>query len=281
MEDTQGTQPVVAPQPNFNTTTLAAQGPQLPVGIADSAGSLVKDIAVRPWRMKEEREIGDLRDKNRDGNMFQYVSMVLATLATKLGPYDFDKMKPEERRVVIAGMTMPDVFYAYVWLRLQALGPDFDLRIVCPSCRKKSEITADLNTIEVRAVAKIDDASWPYTVAIPFTIRGKQANTLMFGPPRWTALENAPKDERLNTGAVKALVIRSSIVGVNTDGQVQLADSELDEMSKRDLEKITKLTDDKSIGPIMQLDCKCPNCTAPVKTPIDWNYDSFFAASSK
>jgi hypothetical protein len=52
-------------------------------------------------------------------------------------------------------------------------------------------------------------------------------------------------------------------------------------MSKRDLEKLTALIDSKAVGPIMAIDDKCPKCSAPMKLPIDWSYDSFFASSSQ
>ena len=109
-------------QKSVYTQTIQERGPVLPLGIADSGGNYHQDISVKPWRMKEERELGELRDQNKDANLAKYVSMVLSTMCTRLGPHDFTNMEFDHKRLVISQMFMADVFYAYVWLRIQALG---------------------------------------------------------------------------------------------------------------------------------------------------------------
>lgn len=289
MEQQQGEEPktpeasiLAFPEPSkIKTTTLGALGAMLPIGLSDATGGFAKDIALRPWRLKEERELGDQRDKQRDANVFSYVSMVLATMCTRLGPHDFEKMKPEQRRVITAQMYMPDIFYAYTHLRVQALGANFEAKVNCARCRAKSEMTFDLNTVEVKTVEKYDDAVWEYELANPFTLRGKLVKKMHLGPSRWNVYETIPTGTPINGGSAKALVICGSIIGINDDRPVQIADSELDDMSKRDLEKLTAMIDDLNIGPKMAIDDKCPKCSAPLKLPIDWGYDNFFASSSR
>lgn len=264
--------------------TLAQQGAVLPLGTPTPDGiALARDISCRPWRMKEEVELGALRDKNREANLAQYVSMVLATMCTRLGGHDLEKMKYEERLVVISQMFMADVFYAYIWLRTQTLGNEMALKIACPACKKKSDLTADLGTVEVKAVEKHADAEWDYTLSTPFTIRGIELKSLRLGPARWNAVESIPSNVPLNSGRAKAEVIRCSIVGYNDVRPVVLGDNELDELGKRDIETLAKRIDEHAVGPMMVLEEACPNpkCGEPMRFPLDWNYDSFFGSSSR
>jgi hypothetical protein len=172
------------------------------------------------------------------------------------------------------------VFYAYIWLRLQALGAEFGIKVACPTCGKKSGIEADLNTVDVKTCDKLEDACWEHSLANPFTVRQKLVETVILGPARWNSIEMIQAGSTLNTGIAKAAIIRGSIQGVNGEKPIQLADSELDEMSKRDLEKLTSMIDERALGPEMMLKDKCPKCSAPMRLPIDWGYDGFFANSS-
>lgn len=272
---------------NLKKVTLQEQGPMLPLGVINSDGDYSKDIATKRWRMAEERELGDIRDKNRDVNVAQFVSMVLATMCTKLGNHDLEKMKPEERRAVISQMYMGDVFYAYVWLRMKTLGNELHLNLSCPNCRNKFPFVADLNTIEVDVCDGLDDSLWVYDLKEPFDIRGKQVTSLLLGPARWTSLENMRGVGGMNTGAAKAGVILGSIHGIanwkddkGKPQKVALAESELDEMVKVDIESITNRIDEHAIGPNMSVEGVCTRCRYNYKLAIDWGYDNFFGDSS-
>lgn len=263
------------------TLTISQLGPQLPLG-ADVGGALVKGLATRPWRFKEERELGALREQHSEANMFQYVNMVLATMCPELGHHKFnEQQKLAERQVHIGQLYMPDVFYAYVWLRIQALGPLLAMKYACPHCRTKGTVNADLNTTMVKTVDNLADAQWTYELTTPLKIRGKELTKLKMGPPRWNALEMADTNMGMNTAAAKLLVIVGSIHAADElGGAVFIAADELDEMTKRDIEALASLIDANSVGPKMVLEHACTKCKAPMRLPIDWSYDSFFGISS-
>lgn len=279
-------------QPEYpKTVTLAEQGARLPLGIRASDGAYRKDIAVRPWRMKEERELGRIRDQNKDANVAQFVSMVLSAMCTRLGPHDFESMsKPEERQVHVSQMFMGDVFYAYIWLRIQAMGHELGLDVTCPRCRHSYPFVADLNTVETVVVENEEQARWEYELKAPFEVRGKTVERLMLGPSRWNGLEMMSGNS-ISTGEAKAGIIRSSIVGLGTpDWDVDeagnlrplvLTDAELDEMAKRDIEAITNSIEKHAVGPNMAVEDKCNRCGAEIKLAIDWGYDNFFGDSSR
>jgi hypothetical protein len=268
----------------MKTVQLKELGPQLPLGLVDAKGSWAKDIATRPWRMKEERELGALRDQNRDANVAMFVGMVLGAMCTKLGANDLESIKSTERRIIVSQMFTGDVFYAYIWLRVQAIGSELQMQLTCPNCSSKFPFDADLESVEVTTVEKLEDAQWTYELANPFTLRGQQLTKLLLGPSRWNGLEMMGPSG-LNTGAAKAGMIRSSIHAIyGKDGKpmaIALTDTELDEMSKRDLERITTQIEKNHVGPNMAVEGKCEKCRAAFKMPIDWGYDSFFGSSGR
>jgi hypothetical protein len=273
-------------QEKIKTTTLGELGPVLPLGIRKD-GTWHKSIVVKKWRLKEERELGRLKEEQRQSSMAQFVAMVLASMADTLGPHNFSSnIKHEEKLLHISNAYIPDVFYAYIWLRVKSLGNELNLNITCPNqrCNHSFPFAADLNTIEVRTAEKIEDAMWDYDLKEPFTIRGNAVKGFQFGPPRWSVMEGMKGIGSANTGGAKAELILGSIQNIVKENgeteQLALAMHELDEMCKTDIERITKDLDVHAIGPEMAVDGKCPKCGQEFKSAINWGYDNFFGISS-
>lgn len=278
---TENTQPTSnAEQPKTYVKLLKDLGPQLPVGFLDGR-SLSKEMDHKPWKLKQERELGELREKHRDANVAQYVSMVLGTMYKQLGSLGLHDMSLSDKRGKIGRMFMGDVFYAYLWLRTQAMGNVFEAKVTCPHCSYKFLLPADLNTVEVTCADEVDAVQWQYKLLDPFDVQGQRITYFEMGPAKWRTLEGAEIASGLNTGAAKALIIRGSIWKTPEMTKGALGDADLDELSKRDLEAITKGIDDHGIGPDMSIEERCPRCRADFKIAIDWGYDSFFGASSR
>lgn len=258
--------------------TIGKRGPRLPLGI-QLRGETFQDIAVRRWRMKEERQLGELRDEHKDANLAVYVSIVLATMCTRLGPHDFDKMSLVERRLAISQMYLGDVMYAYVWLRIKSLGSDFHIKFKPPMAKEALDITADLNTVEVAGAESIEAAVWEYELADPIELRGHTVSKFKLGPVRWATMENVDQlGQSENLAVVKEAMLQASIFGTDQHEALHLTDSDLDELSKLDIERLTTAIDENSIGPIMKIDGEYRR--RPYSARIDWGYDSFFAVSS-
>lgn len=266
-------------------TTMGALGATLPIGILAPGGNLSKTFANRPWRMKEEREIGDLREKNAEANMGQYVTMVLSIMLTEVGQHKFDSMKEHERRMVIAQMFLPDVFYMYMYLRRVSVGSKLEFEPRCPNCAKTFPFFGALDTLEVTTVNDFKSSQWHYDLTTPIEIRGKPVTGFLMGPPRWNAFESVNSsggiNSRLNTAAVKFSMIRAAIYLVDGLGEVALADHELDELTKKDLEIMSRKIDLETVGPNMVLEGECPACSRAFKLPIEWASEDFFAASGQ
>lgn len=281
----------VKPKIRYSTVTLAELGPQLPIGI-ESNGQIGKQLSELPWKMKHEKELGAMRAKNQGISVAQFTSMVLATLYKRMGPHDFEPMDFNARRIHISQAFMADVYYAYVWLRRQSIGNVCDMKLRCPNCTNQFDFAADLNTVEVRVPQPVEpvkddkqpvglpNMNWTYKLQDPFELRNKTVTELLLGPARWYAME-AVKGQ-MNTGEAKYAIINGSIHKVGGhDQQLVLADHELDEMSKRDLEQITAEIDANALGPDMSIKDVCPRCNRDFELPIDWGFDSFFGISSR
>lgn len=261
--------------------TLAEQGPSLPIGI-DTGTELAKLIHHRVWKTRDERELGKLKKPKM--NMSQYVGTVLAHLYDVVGPWVFnDEMKPDERRVRIASMYMADVFYMYVWLRMNVIGEKLKMNVVCPQqgCQHKFPFTGDLNTIEVYTASSAKELGSFYELRDPIEIRHKTVRTFRMGPARWGIVESFGADIS-NEALGKIATVRGSITGLDDDpADVMLVDDELDELSKRDFEGLLAHVNTDFYGPKMVIEGVCPRCETEFASMIDWRYDSFFSTSSQ
>jgi hypothetical protein len=120
--------------------------------------------------------------------------------------------------------------------------------------------------------------SWECNLRTPVSIRGKLQTGFRMGPQKWGALAGVTEE------SAKVSVIQNSIVGFVGDPiDMMLLDTELDELTKFDLENITAQIEKHNIGPVMGLDVKCPveSCGYEWLTAIDWRYHNFFAVSSR
>lgn len=262
--------------------TVGEIGPNLLLGFPGADGKSGKSIVCRPWRMAEERILGHRRKDNEDRNMGKYVSIVLAGMCQRLGPASWPSMEGNdilERELVVSQMWVPDVFYAYVWLRIQAMGEELHMKLKCPTCAMDFDWTGDLRTLEVGVPETIEHARFQYTLRDGVDLRGKKITKFVLGPQRWFHIENMGDTTQ---GAAKGTVITASIHFVpelsETD-EIVLEETELDGLTKYDLERLCRVIDEESSGPVLKVEPSCPRKHSFV-VPIDWRYDNFFGSSS-
>lgn len=268
-------------KPILFTTTVAKLGPKLPLGIKGAEPAPLRGLGVRSWSLKEERVLGHRRDEDEDRNMGKYVSIVLATMCTQLGGNSWPELlegNTADRELVVSQMWMPDVFYAYVWLRMDAMSEDLPMGLKCPNCGVKFDWVGDLRTLEVKVPKTLEDAMWHYNLRKPLALRDKEVHKLVLGPPRWYHIEGMGDT---SMGAAKGKVIHAHIHQMPElqEGEIVLDETELDGLSKRDLEGIAAAIEDNGFGPNMKVDAKCPKGHT-FEAPLDWRYDQFFGISS-
>lgn len=265
--------------------TIASRGNRLPVGIPNG-DELSKDFEIRPWRTKEEREIA--RFKKPGAQQGTFVANVIGLMCPVVGGLDFESMKEAERTLHVSRMFIADVLYIWVCLRMESMGEKIKMEIGCPNCSKKLPYTGDLSSTEVAVVpdgALESGLRWKYKLHKPVKIRGKEVESFTLAPPRWSIMN---VQGARNDATAKIAAIRGAVCGINDEPAVlMLSDTEVDELSKRDLEAISTAVDDRFLGPNMALEGVCPPSICPIggdqtfRAPINWSYDSFFGSSSQ
>lgn len=259
---------------------MPERGPLLPIGLG-SGGPGQQEFAFKRWNLAKEKELGEKRKQQADATLGAWTSTLLSEMLTKLGPHDFTQLKEAERLLIISQMWMPDVMYAYCWLRYQAMGAALPITLECPFHDYKFKWPGDMKTLEVRVPLSIEHAQWEFELQEPFKLRSEETKTWGLGPVRWSVLENAQLGRRVNFGKLKSLMIYASIRTM--DGkEVALGEDELGEMSKLDLERHVAEIDKNTVGPDLSIEAQCTHkqCERVFTTSIDWSYETFFSISS-
>ena len=270
-------------KPQTKRVTLLELGPRLPLGVVGADGSVSKDLVCKPWRGREEREVGKLKASGKESGDF--VTRLLAYMFTKVGPHDFENMKDPEKHAVISSMFMGDVLYMYVWLRVQCVDKSLKMNLTCPNCNFSFPFDADLETVEVRTADKLDAVKWSYKLKVPFDIRGKPATGFELSPTRWQTMEISIKAALdagdVNIGGAKMDIIQGCARRIIDREEMVLTANEYDNMMKVDIERLCSRIDEHEIGPDMSVKQKCPGrCKREFVTSLDWGYESFFEDSS-
>lgn len=282
-----GQQPPASPTPPANvapvwwTTSLKELGSSLPCGILGSGGRS-RTFRLRPFRMKEERELSKLRDGANSLTFGTFVSEVLSMMIQTVGPHTFDTISAAQRKLVLSQMEMADVLYMYLYLRYEAMGSEEPvvLPIMCPNCHHQFRVDADLGTLEVKVVPdSTADLRRLCKLRDGLVIQGAMRDTVWLAPLKWSVSDSP----MFNAGSASiALIVQSSIVGANgvNLNPFIISDPELDEMTKRDIEIISADINNNTPGPVMAVKSDCPKCKNQLVKMLDWGYDSFFSKSS-
>jgi hypothetical protein len=262
--------------------TLTAVGKRLPIGFADKVGGFHREFELAPWTWEVEEELGELLVQNPEMLVNEYVSEVLGRGLARLGTIEIPKLSRGERRLLVRSMYLPDVLYAYVWLRIEALGPSLKMEpFRCPHCARKIEgFAGDLRTLEVKVLDAVPRRKVTLEHGVEYG--GKRLTTFELAPLRWAFMEDATPETLNNRAALKRLTLAQAVVGLEgaPEGPVLLTRDHLRTMLPREVDQLVTEVDQLGGGPVMELQGKCPACRRPFRREIDWRYGHFFAASS-
>lgn len=257
-------------------------GSNLPMGFRNASGDYIKNLTSKPWTMKTEKEIGKLRDKIKGENIARYITMIVSEMCKTIGPHNFAEKEMPEKNIIVGQMLAGDVFYAYMWLRKEAIGSDIKLKIKCGNCDQEFDLYADIDSVQVNCVKDLADLQFEYELRNPIKIRSKEVKKFLLGPMLWSTYEMMNRVSMKNLGTAKEGIILGSVKKCDSlEGDLVLLESEIDELSKYDVEKIIQLISDNSIGPDMSVEGICEKCGSEFTHGIDWSYDNFFGISSQ
>lgn len=273
------------PLPNMVIKTLKEQGPFLPVGYPGS-GTRIRPFHLRPFRLKEERELASYRDKGKGMSIGKFVAGVMTRMVATVGPHSFDSMKEPERLLAISDLSMADVLYMYMWLRYEALGEESPIvmKLGCPKCKADIDFNADLGTLEVRVVPDhVTTLRRELKLRDGFKIKGHHVDVVELEPIKWGTFLK-PEFNTANSGDREMETIRSSIVGAKGVKMSPLVihDYEMDELTKYDVNLLTNDIEEHTPGPQMVVEPECSACGGESRQMINWqDFSGFFSMSSR
>jgi hypothetical protein len=267
-----------APVSRIKKLTLGELGNRMPLGIPQADGTFSKEIESMAWKTKHERAIGALKKEGM--NMAQHASIILTQLYTQVGPLAWTpETKHGEKLLALGRMYLPDVLYMYVLLRSKVISDRLKMDLACPTCRHKFLFNGAMSSIEVNTLEKVSDLDWYFPLQDPISIRKKTVTKFRMNPPKWFQLESSVASA--NAESAKIMICKACIVGLNDEMDVtQIGDSEMDEVSKRDLERMQNEINQDFLGPKMSIEGDCPACNRQFALPINWRDDAFFSESS-
>lgn len=266
-------------------TTIGECGLRLPIGVLD-AGQLHKNFTFGPWRWKQEKRIAKkLSSPTGPGNHFgKKITTVLAEMLTGWGPdKDFQKLRPDARLHLIEQSFMEDVFYAWICLRIHALGRELVIPTECNivGCKEEWSQLIDLDTVELTVVNDLPDPV-PFSLLTPLEWSGKQWSTLRLGLPLWAGVCNVDQTQSLALGAALIELSLSAVRAmVGEDGlEASFTDDLAEELDKPDIERLKLIVNGQDFPHVdteFEFICKDDHKHT---TSFEWGYDFFFGAAS-
>lgn len=263
------------------TKCLSEMAGEVPIGSSvDPSDPRGKAVDFRPWRGRDERAIGEMRGKHRNLTPGQLTSRVLAHFVTQWCGHDFSAMSTPERLVALALAPAADVLTAWLHLRVAALGPEFSMTLVCPSCGHEMEYEIDLGTLEIRCPETLEDTAFDVPLDDGLLYGNKKVKSVTLGVIPWQGYEATTASGARDLADLQMRLLVSAVTRL--DGQPgRLRVNDLDDMTKRDLAGLARGLDERVLGPDLSVDPDCPRCTGPVRAVLSWVYDGFFSAPSR
>lgn len=262
--------------------TLTERGKVLPIGFVDQGGVKHRDFELADWTWEIEEKLGQLAEDEPELPINQFVSEVIGHGLKRIGTVDLTKAKRSQRRLLVRSLYFSDALYAYVWIRIHALGHGLKLeRFQCPSCRRWIEnYVGDLRTLEVKAFEEVPRRTVKLEHGV--TYAGKRLHTFHVGPLRWAFLEDADNATLSNPAKFRLATLQRAVVGLDgaPEGPVHLTSEHLRTMIPREVNALVADVDQCNGGVVMQVVDACPNCREEFRRDLNWGYSSFFATSS-
>lgn len=276
-------------------TTQEEWGPRLLIGVPMKNGLRDRSVAFKPWDLKSEIAASDFRSLKKNANTADVVSRVLSTFLTQWGPHDFTDKKLEEKVAILEGSWSADVLYAWILLRMAALGPVVVVPVECPSdgCGRKMDVDLDLTGLELAAAHDEDTLKVKKALPTGFCLSKESPWSRMPGltgliteltlqPMKWSAFTLIRKDQILKTGETKAAFMVASICGAAGVDGISLSIKDVETMGKLDFEAAS--SSGIEFRPVLDFSIDCPSCSTHIRdVPLPWDYGSFFSkrASSR
>lgn len=277
---------------------VADLGSNFPVGVKQN-DQLDKSFKLSELSTDIEKEFGRFRKENKNLPEAKEVTKLLSLLFTQIGSdthtsilnrADFDGFDPiiEEAKDLfkISSMPVADVYYAYLYARLQEMGNDYEVTFGCQGCGHIEDIVIDLTTMDVMCIEDINKLK----VEVPLTFGFKSASDRVIkkvnvNPLLWQYLESNEfaqcegDDILLKLYFIEKCTTFDDVIDKKKN-TFSLTKNQINQLKKIDREKIAKAISVLNLGPSFIVEGKCPKCGTEFMYSVDWRYNGFFAVSS-
>jgi DNA-directed RNA polymerase subunit RPC12/RpoP len=272
------TQPNTTTEATYPKLTLKELGNHLPVETKNKKDQFFSFIN---WGTIEEKKISKIRDQNP--NMGRFITQVLMSLLDKVNGDDFHGQDEKKKMLLLNQMPIANPLYMYFYLRYDQMGEELLLNIQCPRCAHRVEnFVGNLGDLDVDCKHGNWEEILQYKLKKPITLsKGDQlVETLLFRIGPWDIMERMDEVLSIDQAEMKFYTLKNHLTGaVGVDGYLNPQEI-IDKIHKLDLEMTQRLIAIHNAGPAVQQSIECPKCRFKFYNQVNWNYDSFFGASS-
>ena len=270
----------------MRTCTFKELGAKLPVGVL-ADGQLHKDFTLRPYKGRVDRHLAVWREANEGKSMAhlaaKYLSLVVASIGNEALTLTGDGDSTSEQVFKVSDWHFADAMYLYVYSRIVNVSELIEVPYRCPRCGTRGIIKADLLSAEVRVMENPAEMYTWVDLHDGFKIASapKPIKRIRLQPIRFRAMFQAGASQA-EVGSFTYMQLRESIVELEgAPAGYIVQDSELDELTKKDLLRIDRQTNSVMAGPDLRTTVECPkaDCGIKIRDALNWAFDPFFDSS--
>lgn len=266
------------------TSTMADLGQRLIIGCDGNT-----DLEIRDWTTEETIALGDLLKKKQKQaasvgkkvTQWDMAELVVSMMCARFGPHVFwtrtdsgnwtPTLPAKEREAILRRSFLCDVMFAYMWIRVESQGPEFD--VVIGDDRK---VRANLLSVEVKAPTDLANLQWEYELSKPVTYGDKEIKSVIFSQTHWREKDSYATS---NMAIVAMDIVAGSIVKFPDLGNIGAGGVTRSLLSKlripqREIRRMFDAVNDHACGPELAIDVEVDG--EDQRHPIDWVYGSFF-----
>jgi hypothetical protein len=271
-------------------TTLGEYGQKLPIGVRTDR-QFNKDFSLRTYKSVVDRHLGDWDEANEGkfasaaaklaGRIPKFLSLICEDYGGIALPPDPEGNSTPEQELRFYQAYYADVMYAYVYARL-VLDHRMEIPFTCQnkSCKHRQRGIFDLRSLEVDVMEEGDEIERWIKLKEPFKTRdGKQVTKVCIQPILWSSMLQPGVFSGLMS-QVSYSALKGCIAGVDCmEGNYQLTDAELDQVSRIDVVTINRLAGTMAAGIDLETDVECAKCGHVHVDALNWTFDDFFGSS--
>ncbi len=192
-----------------------------------------------------------------------------------------------ETELEILGWRYADVFYAYLYARIVAVGENMDVPIVCPRCQFQGFLQANLWNTEVNVIDEPEEMFAWVDLKRGFKLKNsKLCKRIQLKPIPFSA-QITPGASEVGVDVLGYQQFREGIAAIDgADPGYVISDEEIDEIEKIDQLAIDRQAGKVVAGPKLRTIIDCPgknaageSCGYKLIDGINWSFDHFFDSS--